>query len=208
MVGMNRATGTPDSTRRAAGSSRPARIRRFLLHVILPIAGCMIVGTAWHEVVGHGLTGVWFGGTITDVEIMGARVYPHFEWRGWSGYYGRIWVDGIDTARGEAWMLLGGAASTWLVSVVAVGLLWMRRWRGWPRRVLAWLGIWWIDLFTYMMPSWGLRRSILWGGTVSEPYEAAVALGAPGWAVQVFVIFSCALLAIALAIRLRRAARV
>jgi hypothetical protein len=87
-------------------------------------------------------------------------------------------------------MSFGGAASTWLVSVIAVCLLWMRQWRGRARRVLAWLGVWWIDVFTYLMPSWGLKRSVLWGGTHSEPYEAAVALGAPGWAMQIGIVWS------------------
>lgn len=163
----------------------------------------MVFGTAWHEVVGHGLTGVWFGGTITDVEILGARVYPEIKWLGWSGYYGRIWVDDIATMRGEHWMSFGGAASTWLVSFIAICLLWMRRWGGRPRRLLAWLGIWWIDMFTYLMPTWGLKRSVLWGGTYSEPYEAAVALGAPGWAVQVGIVGSCVMLGVALVVRLR-----
>lgn len=197
---------TRDAARPSPG---PLRLVWWVLYrLILPLAACMVFGTACHEIVGHGLTGVLFGGTITDVEILGARVYPEIKWLGWEGYYGRIWVDGIKTERGEYWMLLGGAGSTWLVSVIAVCLLWMRQWRGPARRVLAWLGVWWIDMFTYLMPSWGLKRSILWGGARSEPYEAAVGLGAPGWAVQVGIVGSCILLAIALVVRLRMAGRV
>lgn len=177
-------------------------MRWVLFRVILPLAGCMVLGTLCHEIVGHGLTGILFGGTITDVEILGFRVYPSIQWLGWSGYYGRIFIDNISTERGEHWMQLGGAASTWLVSVIAVCLLWGRQWRGRARRVLAWLGIWWIDIFTYLMPSWGFKRSILWGGVRSEPYEAAVALGVPGWAVQVGIVGSCVLLAVALGVRL------
>jgi hypothetical protein len=104
-------------------------------------------------------------------------------------------------------MELGGSASTWLVSVAAIGLLWLRRWRrpgrvhrpgrGWPRVILILLGLWWIDLFTYTLPTWGLRRSILWGGTKSEPYEAAIALGVPGWLFQAFVVVSSIALATA-----------
>lgn len=188
----------------SAPSSWTARIRWFLFRLLLPLAACMVFGTACHEIVGHGLTGVAFGGSITRVEILGARVYPTIEWLGWSGYYGQIWVDGISTPRGEHWMSLGGAASTWLVSVIAVCLLWVRRWGGRPRRILAWLGIWWIDIFTYLMPTWGLKRSVLWGGTHSEPYEAAVALGVPGWAAQIGIVGSCMVLAIALVVRLRQ----
>jgi hypothetical protein len=114
-------------------------------------------------------------------------------------------------------MELGGSASTWLVSVAAIGLLWLRRWRrpgrvhrpgrGWPRVVLILLGLWWIDLFTYTLPTWGLRRSIFWGGTKSEPYEAAVALGVPGWLFQTFVIVSSLALATAWTTYLNRARR-
>lgn len=176
-----------------------------MMRVLVPLAACMVFGTICHEVVGHGLTGVWFGGTITDIEILGARVYPRREWLGWSGYYGRIRLEGIETECGDQWMKLAGAGSTWLVSVIAVCLLWLRTWRGWMRRLLAWLGIWWIDMLTYLLPSWGWKRSVLWGGVRSEPYEAAVALGAPGWAVQWGFVASCVILAVGLAVRLRQA---
>jgi hypothetical protein len=53
------------------------------------------------------------------------------------------------------------------------------------------LSILWIDLFTYTLPSWGFRRSILWGPVYSEPYEAAVALGINGQAFRAFVIITC-----------------
>ena len=36
------------------------------------------VGTAWHEIVGHGLVGVLCGGTITRVEVLGFEWYPSF----------------------------------------------------------------------------------------------------------------------------------
>lgn len=37
----------------------------------------------------------------------------------------------------------------------------------------------WGPLLTYTLPTWGLRRSIFWGGRVAEPCDAAVALGMP-----------------------------
>ena len=113
-------------------------------------------------------------------------------------------MEGIETATGDQLMRLGGSMSTWIVSVVAVTLLWLRRWRPWSRAVLLLLGIWWIDLFTYTLPVWGLRRSVLWGGQYAEPFEAAVALGVPGWLFQAFVVGSCIALVVALCFGMRR----
>lgn len=103
-------------------------------------------------------------------------------------------------------MRLGGSMSTWAVSLIAIVVLWCKPWRRWPRTVLIYLGIWWIDLLTYTWTTWGLQRSILWGGTYSEPYVAATSLGIPGWLYQVFVLLSCALLGIALGVRIHATA--
>ena len=96
--------------------------------------------------------------------------------------------------------------STWTVSFIAIVVLWCKPWRGWPRTVLIYLGIWWIDLLAYTWTTWGLRHSILWGGTYSEPYEAAINLGIKGWVFQAFVLISCTALAIALAVRIHMTA--
>lgn len=165
------------------------------------------VGTAWHEVVGHGLVGVLCGGRIAGVEVLGFDLYPAVRWDGWDGNYGSCDVDGVETETGRHLVSLGGSMSTWLVSVVAVVLLWLRRWRPWPRAVFVLVGIWWIDLLTYTFPVWGLRRSVLWGGRYAEPYEAAVALGVPGGLFQAFVVITCVALGLALCFALRCADR-
>lgn len=160
------------------------------------LALCQIVGTAWHEVVGHGLTGVLCGGRIESVVILGVQAYPALRWEGWIGEYGNCGVDGVEGATRGQIMSLGGSLSTWLVSVVAVALLWVRRWRGWPRTLLAMLGLWWIDMLTYILPTWGIPRSVLWGQAgFSEPYEAAVGLGLPGPMFQTLVVISSVVLA-------------
>lgn len=180
------------------------RIVKLVASLLFGLVLCHAVGTAWHEVVGHGLTGVACGGRIERVEVLTVQWYPRVEFVGWDGAYGRCRVEGIQTGRGRRLMSLGGSMSTWLVSVGAVCLLWARRWRGRPRVVLAFLGLWWIDLLTYTLPSWGLRRSILWGRVYSEPYEAAVALGVPGPVFQALVVTSSLALAAGLALGLRR----
>lgn len=182
------------------------RVARFFLRLGLLLL-TFAVGTFWHEVVGHGLVGVLAGGQITHVMVLGVDLWPDFRWFGWDGRYGLCHVDGIPTFTGILICSLAGSMSTWCVAVVATILLWVRRW---PRRwriMLIYLSIWWIDLCTYTLPTWGLRRSILWGGTYSEPYEAAVYLGIPGPMFQAFVFGSSLLLAAALIVRLVRDAR-
>ena len=129
--------------------------------VTLPLLN-LIVGTACHEVIGHGMTGLLCGGRIRFVEILGFEVWPRPTWLGWPDAYGHCHIQAIPTHTGELAMRLGGSLSTWLVSVLAITALWVRHWRGLPRLALVCLGTWWIDLLTYTLPSWGFRRSILW----------------------------------------------
>lgn len=163
------------------------------------------IGTVWHEVLGHGLMGVLAGGRITRVEVWGLQVWPTVTWGGFQGHYGECDVDGIPSTMGEHLMELAGSMSTWLVALFATLILWMRRPRGWWRAVLVVLSLWWIDLFTYLLPSWGIRRSVLWGqSSYSEPVEAAFGLGIPRVAFQIVAVASCVLMAAMLAVTLRR----
>src|SRR5262245_10791560 len=120
-----------------------------LLCVVIPAAASLILGTMCHEIVGHGLTAVLFGGRIERVHILGVRFDPGISWEGWMGYYGYCYITPTGSARTEHWVSLAGSLSTWAVSVIAIVLLWMRRWAPRKRLVLAWLGLWWIDLLTY-----------------------------------------------------------
>ncbi len=178
---------------RVKSGSQFGRAAAFLALLILLYP----LGVICHELLGHGGVGILAGGRVVQVEILGLDIWPRLAWRGWQGHYGECHVDGITDPRGQAWMALGGALSTWLVSVTATGLLLARRWKRPTRWVLACFSLWWIDLLTYTLPSWGLPRSILWGQrTFSEPYEAARALGLPGPAFQFLAVSaSVALLA-------------
>ena len=190
------------------GESTPQQRSRGRLTALvtyaLLLALCLPIGTLWHEVVGHGLVGTLAGGRITHVEVLGLDLWPQPRWIGWQGHYGWCDVEGIAGQTGEHLMALAGSLSTWLVAAAATIALYARRWRAWLTPVLVCLSLWWIDLFTYTLPTWGIRRSILWGQVYSEPYEAAVQLGIPGTLFQVFVVTTSALLAAALAIRLTR----
>lgn len=187
-----------------AGGRRPIAVGRAIVKWVLLLFLCHALGTAWHEVMGHGLVGVLCGGEIQCVELYTIQFYPTLATMGWDGAFGRCGVTGIETDSGQSWMSLGGSLSTWLVSAVAIGLLWVRRWRKWPKTVLALLGLWWLDMLTYTLPSWGIRRLVIAGRRFAEPYEAATELGMPGWLFQIAVVGSSLILAFALIIRLNR----
>ena len=100
---------------------------------------------------------------------------------------------------------LAGSMSTFVVAAIAAYLLWRYRPRGVKFTALICLTVWSLDLLTFTLPSFGLRRYI-WSGTrYSEPYTAAVALGIPGRLFQVFVLagFSAVVLLVVLALNLR-----
>jgi hypothetical protein len=185
-------------------------VRRGLLVVVLIIAA-LTVGTFVHEIIGHGLTAVALGGRITRVVILGMQVYPSPAFVDWpivSGY-GCIDTDGVADGPCKHLVDLAGSMSTWFVAVLANVLLWTRRrWYGWPRAVVIVLSLFWIDLFTYTLPSWGIRRSVLWGPRdVSEPYDAAVALGINGNAFRAFVIITCCAMLLSLILHWLRSRR-
>jgi hypothetical protein len=83
---------------------------------------------------------------------------------------------------------LAGSMSTFVVAAIAAYVLWKYRLRGLKFAALICLSIWCTDLFTFTLPSFGVRRYI-WSGTrYSEPYKAAVALGIPGALFQTLVL--------------------
>ena len=161
------------------------------------------VGTLCHEVIGHGAVGILAGGRVVDVEVHGVQLWPTIGWNGWPERWGGCEVTGVSTPTGNTLVSLGGSVSTWVVAAAAVSLLWIRRWRGWMRIVLICCSLWWFDLLTYTLPSWGLKRYVLFGNRFQEPYDAAVNLGIPGPIFQALVVAGCLLLVVALLVRLR-----
>lgn len=189
--------------------TRLAKVRVAITYLVL-LAICIPVGTLWHEVIGHGAVGMLMGGRITYVEVLGVAIWPQLRWRGCPDGFGRCSVAGIPTKTRWHLHCLAGSLSTWCVSAIAGALLWVRRWRGLARVIMVCLSLWWFDVLTYTLPSWGLRRFIFWYRVPAEPYNAAVALGIPGPLFQAFAVGTSVCLVGALAARLvldRRALR-
>lgn len=142
----------------------------------------------WHEIMGHGLVGVLCGGRVTKFQLFGWQFLPEFKWTGTAEGLGVCDHIGIQSKTCMHLTELAGSMSTFLVAVVAAWMLWRFRPRGVKLTALVCLSIWSLDLLTFTLPSFGLRRYI-WSGTrYSEPYQAALALGIPGPVFQVFVL--------------------
>lgn len=167
-----------------------------ILLVVLLIPANIILGTACHEIVGHGFVGIACGGRLNQIIVTGIQLWPRLKWTGPQGAFGWCDVTGVSGQICNHLWLLTGSLSTLLVSMIAIALLFARKRSGMTQLILHGFAFWWIDLFTYTLPSFGLRRYIIFGRRIAEPYDAAVALGIPGWICQVFVLVVCGSLAV------------
>lgn len=164
--------------------------------LVLLFAGNVVLGTACHEIVGHGLVGLACGGRINQIIVTGVQLWPRLAWTGPQGAFGWCDVEGVSGPVCSQFWLMTGSLSTLLVAVVAILLLYFRKWSRYAYLILLGCAFWWIDLFTYTLPSFGLRRYVLFGRRIAEPYDAAIALGIPGWLFQSLVVAICLTLAV------------
>ena len=145
-----------------------------------------VLGLLWHEIIGHGLVGTLAGGQITIIEVLGVNLWPEVHWVGWMGAFAGCEVEFIPTAFGKYLSSLAGSLSTCCVAVLAVILLWIRRWGNLSQIILVCLSLWSFDLLLYILPCWGIPHYIFCGPVRSEPYNAAIKLGIPGPLFQIF----------------------
>lgn len=165
-----------------------SKIRLALLFLFcLPL--CMLLMVVWHEVVGHCLTAILMGGRITLLDLFGVQIWPEF---GIPGLPGRM--DWVGAPGSRDVVNVAGPLSTWCVSVLAVILLWVKRWKRLMYVILVCLSLWCYDIFTETLSIWGLPRGIWFHKEAfvfySRPpvhYDSAVRLGIPG---SLFIIFS------------------
>jgi len=183
-------------------SLRRGKAQRALVNCLAVGACGLVVGTAWHEVVGHGLTAVAFGARITYIEVLGLQWYPTLKPADGPSHLGQCGHTEITDPTSNAVIRLAGSLSTWFVGLFSLALLYTRRWRGWSKVLIIALSIWWIDLLANTLASFGIGRWVPWP-QYSEPYEAAMALGMRGSVFQVLVVISSAALAVVFARRAR-----
>ena len=83
-----------------ARGRKPLGAVRAIAKWVFLLGLCHATGTAWHEVMGHGLVGVLCGGEIRRVEVLTIQFYPMPAYMGWDGQFGQCSVEGIETPRG------------------------------------------------------------------------------------------------------------
>jgi len=178
-----------------------AKVATALKHAAV-IAVLFALPIPWHEIAGHGLVGVLCGGRITRFQLFGWQLFPKIKWTGISEGLGFCDHAGIVSQWGVHLTDLAGSMSTFVVAAIAAYLLWRYRPRGLIFTGLVCLSVWALDLLTFTLPSFGLRRYI-WSGTrYSEPYMAAIALGIPGPLFQAFVLAGCSVIGLLVVVAL------
>ncbi|MFH1613883.1 MAG: hypothetical protein ABIG61_02205 [Planctomycetota bacterium] len=164
-----------------------SKIRPALLFLFcLPL--CMLLMAVWHEVVGHCLTAILMGGRITLLDLFNVQIWPEF---GKPGLPGRMDYVGAPGSRDI--VNIAAPLSTWCVSVLAVILLWVRRWKGFMYVVLVCLSLWCYDIFTETLSIWGFPRAVWFHNWhpyfyrgEADHYKSAVNLGISS---SLFIIF-------------------
>lgn len=172
---------------------------RLSLTYVVCFAICFVLNMLWHELIGHGLVGLLAGGHITHLDLLGIRLLPEF---GWSGIPGSIHIEDIATPTLHEVTVLTGPLSTWCVAILALALLWVRRWTGLVRVILVCLSLWWYDLLGETLTAFGIPKYIFFYSRPPVHYNAAVWLGIPGPLFHVFSIGTSVCLSAGLVLRL------
>lgn len=181
-----------------------SNIRLALLFLFcLPLS--MLLMAVWHEVVGHCLTAILMGGRIILLDLFGVQIWPEF---GKPGLPGRM--DWVGAPGSRDFVGVAGVLSTWCVSVLAVVLLWVKRWKRLMYVILVCLSLWCYDILTETLSIWGFPRAVwfrnghfyLYRGIGAGHYESAVRLGIPSSLFIIFGIGTSVCLLAALVIRL------
>jgi hypothetical protein len=157
-----------------------------ILVLVLPMA------IPWHELVGHALVAMLCGGNISQLQILGLEFRPRLAWKGLAGNLADCEFSGIPPGAPMEIVLMAGAVSTLVAAAVAVAVLWRWRPAWWARAALTGVGIWALDLATFILPSFGLRRYVWRGTNWSEPYDGAQMAGIPGPLFQAITMAACA----------------
>ncbi|MHC4602633.1 MAG: hypothetical protein ACYS6W_04785, partial [Planctomycetota bacterium] len=138
---------------------------------------CLLLMIVWHEVVGHCLPIILMGGRVTLLDLFGVQIWPDF---GEPGLRGR--VDYVGAPGSRDFVGIAGPLSTWCVSVLAVILLWVKRWKRPMYVILVCLSLIW----GFPVAVWFNNGHFYLVRGMSDHYKSAVNLGIPS---SLFIIF-------------------
>ncbi len=147
------------------------------VHLFLIFFFGLVVGTFWHEFVGHGLTANFYGGEMKKLAVLGVQVFPSVEVAGFDskkGFFGWIQYEGV-SEKDRPVVSLMGSVSTFVVSCVALAVFLVFKFSGYAKTIVFSFAIWFIDLFQHTL-------------RFGEVLQAAKSLGANEWVFFVGVI--------------------
>ncbi len=179
---------------------KEAKIKWVFTYLVCFTICCFLYGLC-HELIGHGLTAILLGGSIDSIHLFGFKVFPNFEW---SGIPGGVGIDNLPTGKLLDIVNIMGPISTWLVSLLAVIALWIRRPVGLLRVILVCLSLWCYDLLGETLMVWGIPKYLIFlpSGQLPGHYEAAIRLGVPISLIHVFSIGTSVCILAGVALRL------
>jgi hypothetical protein len=152
---------------------KEANIKRVLTYLVCFAVSFFLYGV-FHELIGHGLTAILLGGSIDSIHLFCFKVFPNFEW---SGIPGGVGIDNLEEGKLLDIVIIVGPISTWVVSLLAVIVLWVRRPAGLLRVILVCLSLWCYDLLGEALLVWGIPKYLFFHSESPFHYEAAVRLG-------------------------------
>ena len=153
--------------------SKRANTKRIFTYLVCFAVSFFLYGIC-HELIGHALTAVLLGGSIDSIHLFCFKVFPNIEW---SGIPGGVGIDNLTEGKLLDIVIIMGPISTWIISLLAVIVLWVRQPVGLLRVLLVCLSLWCYGFLGETLLVWGIPKYLLFHSDSPHHYEAAVRLG-------------------------------
>ncbi len=167
----------------ASGNSRKITALRLAVTYPLIVACVLFLGILSHEL-GHGLTAVVLGSSITHLEVTpGIQLYPRIALTNSDRSIGVVKYDPLWPAWKEGLALLMGSGANAVLGYCGILFLYVRKPKGLLRVAMLVISLFSVDITAYsVLPRLGLRHAIVIGGADPEPWFGAAMLGVSEWA--------------------------